>query len=123
MFTDVSCLAVYVTDYERAKRFYTEVLGFEVRVELGPELCFLVSKSGEVNIYLEGGYEPGSAGEQIARLSFFLETKKSIFETYENLKAAGVKLLQNAPEQVGDDRFVFRLADPDGNLIEVSGKS
>jgi catechol 2,3-dioxygenase-like lactoylglutathione lyase family enzyme len=123
MFTNVSCLAVYVTDYERAKRFYAEVLRFDVRVELGPELCFLVSKSGEVNIYLEGGYEPRSANEQTARLSFFLEAEKSIFETYDILKAAGVKLLHDAPEQVGDDRFVFRLADPDGNLIEVSGKA
>jgi catechol 2,3-dioxygenase-like lactoylglutathione lyase family enzyme len=122
MFTDVSCLAVYVTDYERAKSFYTEVLGFDVRVEPGPELCFLVSKSGEVNIYLEGGYEPSSVNERTARLSFFLEAEESVFETYEDLKAAGVELLQDAPEQVGDDRYVFRFADPDGNIIEVSGK-
>jgi catechol 2,3-dioxygenase-like lactoylglutathione lyase family enzyme len=122
MFTDVSCLAVYVTDYERAKSFYTEVLGFDVRVEPGPELCFLVSKSGEVNIYLEGGYEPSAVNERTARLSFFLEAEESVFETYEDLKAAGLELLQDAPEQVGDDRYVFRFADPDGNIIEVSGK-
>lgn len=122
MFTDVSCLAVYVTDYRRAKRFYTEVLGFDVRVELGPNLCFLVSKSGKVNVYLEGGYEPSAVDDQTARLSFFLETEKSIFETYDTLKAAGVELLHDAPEQVGDDRYVFRLADPDENIIEVSGK-
>jgi catechol 2,3-dioxygenase-like lactoylglutathione lyase family enzyme len=123
MFIDVSCLAVYVTDYERAKRFYTDVLGFDVRVELGPNLCFLVSKSGGVNIYLEGGYEPSAADDRTARLGFFLDTEKSVFETYEDLKAAGAELLQDAPEQVGDDRFVFRLADPDGNIIEVSGKT
>lgn len=122
MFTDVSCLAVYATDYRRAKRFYTEVLGFDVRVELGPNLCFLVSKSGKVNIYLEGGYEPNAVDERMARLSFFLEAEKSVFETYEDLKEAGVRLLDNAPEQVGNDRYVFRLADPDGNIIEVSGK-
>jgi catechol 2,3-dioxygenase-like lactoylglutathione lyase family enzyme len=123
MFADVSCLAVYATDYERAKHFYTEVLGFDVRVEPGPDLSFLVSKSGKINIYLEGGYGPSSVDDRTARLSFFLEAEKSIFETYEDLKAAGVELLQDAPEQVGDDRFVFRLADPDGNLIEISGKA
>ena len=123
MFNDVSCLAVYATDYERAKRFYTGVLGFDIRVEPGPELCFLVSKSGKVNIYLEGGYDPSSAGERTARLSFFLEAENPIFETYEDLKAVGAKLLQDAPEQVGDDRFAFRFADADGNIIEVSGKA
>ncbi len=122
MFTDVSCLAVYVTDYERSKRFYTDVLGFDVRVELGPNLCFLVSKSGNVHVYLEGGYETSLAGERTARLSFFLDTEKSVFETYDTLKAAGVKLLDDAPEQVGDDRYVFRFADPDGNIMKVSGR-
>jgi catechol 2,3-dioxygenase-like lactoylglutathione lyase family enzyme len=122
MFTDVSCLAVYVTDYERARAFYTGVLGFDIRVELGPNLCFLVSKSGNVHVYLEGGCEPSSAGERAARLSFFLDTEKSIFETYDTLKTAGVKLLDDAPEQVGDDRYVFRFADPDGNIMNASGK-
>ncbi|UCE26015.1 MAG: VOC family protein [Candidatus Coatesbacteria bacterium] len=122
MFTEISCLAVYATDYERSKRFYIEVLGFDVRVELGPNLCFLVSKSGDVHIYLEGGYDPNPVGERDARLSFFLESEKSIYETYDDLKTAGAKLLHDAPEQVGDDRYVFRLADPDGNLIEASGK-
>lgn len=117
MFTDVSCLAVFVTDYERAKAFYTDVLKFRVRVELGPDLCFLVSESGRVHIYLEGGYEPACA-----RLGFFLEAAAPIFDTYKTLEAAGVQLLDEGPEQVGDDRYSFRFADPDGNIIEVSCK-
>ena len=123
MFTDVSCLAVYVTDYERSKRFYTKILGFEVRVELGPDLCFLVSKSGKINIYLEGGYKAGPINEQRARLSFFLDAEKSVYETYEALKSAGAKILQDAPEQVGDGTYAFRFEDPDGNIIEVAGKA
>lgn len=122
MFKRIGCLVIYVTDMERAKRFYTEVLGFEVRVDLGPSLCFLRSKSGEIDIYLESGHKPASVDNQTSRLSFFLESEKTASETYAALKGSGVKLLGDAPELVSDDTACFQFADPDGNIIEVSGK-
>jgi catechol 2,3-dioxygenase-like lactoylglutathione lyase family enzyme len=122
MFKRVGCLAVYVTDMERAKKFYTEVLRFDVRVDLGPSLCFLRSKSGEIDVYLESGHKPGSVDNQTSRLSFFLESEKTASETYAALKGAGVKLFGDAPDLVSDDTATFQFADPDGNILEVSGK-
>jgi len=55
-------------------------------------------------------------------LSFFLEAEKSASETYKALKAADVRLVQGAPEQVGDDTYSFQFEDPDGNIIEVTGR-
>lgn len=121
MFKDVRTLAVYVTDMARAKTFYTETLRFEVSADLGPSLCFLKSKSGSFHIYLEGGKKPGSADGETSRLSFFLEAEKSVLETFAALKSAGVKLLQDAPEQVGEAIYWFQFEDPDGNILEVSG--
>lgn len=122
MFDRISSLGVYVTDLERAKKFYTEVLGFEVSADLGPSLCFLRSKSGKVNIYFEGGHKPATADVDTARLSFFLEPVDSVLKVFDFLKTKGVTPLQSAPEQVGDDVWWFQFPDPDGNIIEVSGK-
>ena len=121
MFTRVRSLAVYVTDMKKAKRFYTKVLGFEVSAELAPNLCFLRSKSGNISIYMKGDNKPAFIDSQTTRLSFFLQAKDSASETYATLKAAGVKLLQESPEFVGDDTACFQFEDPDGNIIEVSG--
>lgn len=122
MFKSIRSLAVYVTDMKRAKRFYTEILGLEVSADLGPNLCFLKSRSGNIHIYMEGSSKSTSIDNQTSRLSFFLQAENSAFETYAALEAAGVKLLQEAPELVGDDTACFQFEDPDGNIIEVSGK-
>jgi predicted enzyme related to lactoylglutathione lyase len=122
MFERIRTLAIYVTDLKKAKRFYIDILGFELTANLGPKLCFLKSKSGEINIYMEGGKKPTSIDNQTSRLSFFLQADNSASETYASLKAAGVKLLQRAPELVGDGTACFQFEDPDGNIIEVAGK-
>jgi len=122
MFSRISALAIYVTDLRKAKKFYTEVLGFELTAELGPKLCFLKSRSGSINIYLEGGKKQNSIDSQTCRLSFFLQAEKSASKTYATLKAAGVKLLQETPELVGDDTACFQFEDLDGNIVEVAGK-
>jgi len=121
MFKRISALAIYVTDL-KAKKFYTEVLGLQLTSELGPNLCFLKSKSGGINIYMEGGKKQTKTDSQTCRLSFFLQTENSASETYVTLKAAGVKLLQEDPELVGDDTACFKFEDPDGNIIGVAGK-
>lgn len=123
MFKSIRALAIYVTNMKKAKRFYTQILGFEVSAELGPNLCFLKSKSGDIHIYMEGGQKQTPVDNQTSRLSFFLQAERPASETYASLKAAGVKLLQKAPELVGDDTACFQFEDPDGNIIEVCGKS
>ncbi len=121
MFKSIHTLAIYVSDMERAKRFYTEILGFDVRADLCPTLCFLISKSGNINIYLEAGHKPNPVDMDDTHLSFFLETEKSAKETFDALKAAGVEILNDAPEEVGDGVFAFQFLDPDGNILEATG--
>jgi len=121
VFESASTLAVYVTDMARAKKFYTEVLKLEISADLGPELCFLKAKSGEFTVYLRAGHKPHTADSKTSRLGFFLRSKESAAETLVQLKAAGVKVLQDEPEQVADDTACFQFEDPDGNIIDVAG--
>jgi catechol 2,3-dioxygenase-like lactoylglutathione lyase family enzyme len=122
MFKKVRTLAVYVTDMTRARQFYTEVLGFRVRADVHPGLCFLESQNGSIDIYLEAGMKPAVVDNGMARLSFFLETDSTAADTFARLKAAGVTLLQQAPEEVGDGIFCFQFLDPDGNVLEACGR-
>jgi len=122
MFKGVQTLAVYATDMARSRQFYTEVLGFKVRAEVHPGLCFLASPNGKIDIYLEAGMKPSAMDNGTARLSFFLETESTAADTLARLKAAGVTLLQDAPEEVGDGIFCFQFLDPDGNVLEACGR-
>jgi len=121
MFDSIGALAVYVTDKERAKAFYTSVLGFDVAADLGPDLCFLRSPNGAIDIYLEGGKEPAEIGEQQTRLSFFLRAEAAADSTWARLRKAGVTMLGDQLEAVDDTTACFRFRDPDGNIIEVCG--
>ncbi|MBM3314715.1 VOC family protein, partial [candidate division WOR-3 bacterium] len=60
MFKGVQTLAVYATDMAQSRQFYTEVLGFKVRAEVHPGLCFLSSPNGKIDIYLEAGMKPAA---------------------------------------------------------------
>jgi catechol 2,3-dioxygenase-like lactoylglutathione lyase family enzyme len=120
MFKDAKTLAVYVTNKEKAQKFYTEILGFELAHDLGPDLCFLRSTGGKVYIYLEAGKKPAAVSADHCRLSFFLEADAKAGDVYAQLKARGVRLLQEAPEPVSDDTACFQFLDPDGNILEVS---
>lgn len=120
MFKSINTVGVYVTDMQKAKSFYTETLGFKLRVELGPTLCFL--QSDDIHIYLESGHKPSPVDATTVRLSVFLQTEGSVHDVYDTLKESGVKLLQDEPQQVDEDVYWFQFADPDGNILEVSGR-
>jgi catechol 2,3-dioxygenase-like lactoylglutathione lyase family enzyme len=120
LFSSIITVAVYVTDLERARKFYTDTLGFEVAADIPPNLCFLKSLSGKINIYLEGGKKPSSSDSETCRLSFFLQGEKSASFIHSHLKSKGVRVLQDAPEFVGDDTYCFQFEDPDGNILEVA---
>lgn len=121
MFKSIRTVAVYVTDLARARRFYPEVLGFQVRVEVHPGLCFLAAPNGNIDVYLEAGMKPATTDHQTARLGFFLKTEGRASDAFARLKAAGVRLLQDAPEEVGDGILCFQFLDPDGNVLEACG--
>jgi catechol 2,3-dioxygenase-like lactoylglutathione lyase family enzyme len=121
MFTSIGALAVYVTDKERAKDFYTSVLGFKLAADLGPNLCFLKSPNGGIDVYLEGGKKPAKVDRETSRLSFFLRSERSADDTFAILRDAGVRLLKDEPEAVDESTACFQLLDPDGNIVEVCG--
>jgi catechol 2,3-dioxygenase-like lactoylglutathione lyase family enzyme len=118
--SDLNTLAVYVSDLEAASSFYVEQLGFQPCDQMPPGMLL---KAGEVTLYLEGGRKPRSSSPlSESEVSFCLGTAGgSVKEAHEKLKSAGVAVVEDYQE-FAPTFAAFRIADPDGNVIEFAGK-
>jgi glyoxylase I family protein len=142
--------AVHVSDIEKALDFYTNVLGFKVVWAMdaggdflqnltqipGASLHAALLDCGDTGYWNKNTVEmiqmvtpaPRDLGNTFAdikssHVAFYVEDPEG---TYEELKAKGVKF--NPPPQVVeggpiDGTTVIYFTDPDGNTLELFGKS
>lgn len=124
MLTDIMYVTVYVTDQDRALRFYTDGLGLRKRIDFpGPDGRFLTVgvPDSPVQIILwshaEAAGQPGEAGRQAAPGPLILESD-DLREDFEILRRRGVTF---ADPQPVDYPFGVRVeaVDPDGNRISL----
>ena len=109
-------IALRVTDYARARQFYTEVLEMPVLGQIpGKEIEFL--GIGGTTIELMGGAEPESLAKPQAGLMHLAFEVEDVDATYLELRDRGVTFTIE-PKSVGDLRVAFFL-DPDGNELEL----
>lgn len=118
--------SVYVDDQEKALKFYTEVLGFEKKVDIPMgESRWLTVVSPEdpdgTQLLLEpdehpavGPYKEALVEDGIPLTSFAVEDAKAEFE---RLLAAGVRFTQEPLEMGPTTMAVFD--DTCGNLIQI----
>src|SRR5262245_33940505 len=126
---------VYVTDQDRAKAFYTEKLGFEVREDarLGNFRWLTVAPKTQpdhcIILYL---LEPGPMMDAEACAAIRKLLEKGVLgggvletddcrRTYEELKAKGVHFLSEPKEMPYGIEALFR--DDDGNFFSMGQKS
>ena len=126
MFTSINTVAVYVSDMERAKKFYTEILGFVKRHDVpvgeyrwitvvspddldGTELLLEPNANAVAKTYQQGLFEQG-----IAAASFGVD---NVDAEYGRLRALGVTFAM-APTQM-DDVALAVFDDTCGNLIQI----
>ena len=107
---------------ERARRFYTEVLGGEAVLE--GELSIVALANGWITISGGGGPTDDKPNvtlappSDLARVSSFLNIRVAdIRAVYEQWRARGAKFLTPPIDRGGEIRCYMR--DPDGHLIEV----
>lgn len=109
-------IALRVTDYARARRFYTEVLELPVLGKIpGVEIEFL--DIGGTTIELMGGAEPETLAKPKAGLLHLAFEVDDVDATYQKLRERGVTFTVE-PKTVGDIRLAF-FVDPDGNELEL----
>jgi catechol 2,3-dioxygenase-like lactoylglutathione lyase family enzyme len=111
-------LAVYCSDLERSKSFYRDILGFGDEQEMPPGA--LLFQDG-ITLYLEPGRVPAEKGALKHPEICPCFGTESIKNAFQSLKDAGVKIVTEYTEYA-PTFAMFRVADPDGNVIEFAGE-
>ncbi len=110
-------LSAYVSDLDKSVKFYTEILGFNQIGKVSPGLTL---RSGDITLYLEPGRQSKVAEPvKYSEFSPCFETE-SVKETHRILKDLGVSILEDYQE-FSSDFAMFKIIDPDGNVIEFAG--
>jgi catechol-2,3-dioxygenase len=112
-----------VLDLERSKRFYTEVLGFQV-LEEDPEhggtFLALPGQSHAIDLFQAKDPEaarlqtPGVRG--LGHIAFRVESEAALRDAHDALRARGVEITR-AIDHVSQKSLYFH--DPDGNTLEL----
>jgi catechol 2,3-dioxygenase-like lactoylglutathione lyase family enzyme len=132
MIQKLSHTTIYVLDQERAKEFYTDKLGFEVRADqtMGNFRWLTVSPKGQAEpeiVLMSVSQSPSLDDESRATLRRLLESGKlgaCVFQTndcrktYAELKARGVKFRSEPEERFYGVEAMFQ--DDSGNWFSLT---
>lgn len=120
----LSVVRVFVKDWPRAVRFYTETLGIPLAFQ-DEELGWAQLATGQAQLALERftAKAPGRARTEAALVGRFLGVSLAVadvYAIYEQLFARGVDFLA-PPEQMPWGGVLAHLRDPDGNVLTLVG--
>jgi catechol 2,3-dioxygenase-like lactoylglutathione lyase family enzyme len=110
--TGIDHVVLHVQDLARAKRFYSDLLGFEVAHESSWQ-SFLSCGSQQVALFEMRGGRDIHAGSEMNHMALRLQAG-GYEEVKATLEAAGVTV-HGRP---GDDRCIY-FDDPDGHHLQV----
>ena len=110
-----------VSDLERAIRFYSGVLGFEVTQRIGDSAAFLSAGGYHHHVGLNtwesrGGSPPPAGTTGLYHAAFLYPTRAALASALRRVLDAGVQLEGAADHGVSEALY---LRDPDGNGIEL----
>lgn len=118
-------LLLVVSDVERSKVFYRDVLGASVYREYGGDSCVLEFQGSWLLLVTGGGPTPGKPTVTFAppsdpdRVDHQMTMRvPDCRAAYEVLRSRGAEFLAEPVDRGGEIRAFFR--DPDGHLLEIS---
>jgi predicted enzyme related to lactoylglutathione lyase len=110
---------VFVTDWERALRFYEETIGIPVAV-CSPAFQWAELDTGDAHLAIER-FTPEPGHENlVGRFLAVSLAVADVHETYDRLVAKGVEFL-GAPAVMPWGGVLAHLKDPDGNVLTLVG--
>ena len=111
---------VFVTDWERAIRFYTEILGMRTTYR-SDEIGWAQMATGEGQLALERVDPSDQEGKAlVGRFVGVSLQVPDIFATYKTLVERGVEFIA-PPEKQSWGGVLVHLRDPDGNVLTLLG--
>lgn len=123
MIKTIKVVGVPVKDQDRALKFYTEKLGFELVTDQpfekgGQRWIELAIPGAETHLAL---YTPKGHESRIGTFSSIGFTASSVKKTYKDLSAKGVRFAHAPKEEPWG--VVTIMMDPDGNQFSLSSKN
>jgi len=112
-------IMLFVTDLDEARRFYAEVLGFEISSEAHDHLTFSGAGCEMVAFRCEKAGEVGDYAHEARSVLVF--SVQSIEEAFRDLRARGVRFLHSAPAENELGRYAA-FVDPFGIVHEILEK-
>jgi predicted enzyme related to lactoylglutathione lyase len=123
----IKIMTIYVDDQEKARRFYSEVLGFTKKADFsnggyrwltvtsaeapdGPELQLAANTNPAARTYQQAMFQQGQSAA-----IFFVDDVQS---EYDRLKGLGVKFTMPASKVTGST--IAMLDDTCGNLLQIT---
>jgi catechol-2,3-dioxygenase len=121
---DLGHVVLFVSDLERSRRFYGDVLGFKELATMGTQAVVFASASGRTHhelLLIEVGADaaPIPPGRRLGMYHFGLKIGESDDElraALGELEAAGVTVVGTSDHGVTHSVYIV---DPDGNEIEL----
>ena len=118
---DIGHVHLKVADLERAIRFYSGVLGFEVTMRYGPSAAFLSAGGYHHHIGLNtwesaGGSPPPPNTTGLYNVAIRYPSRAALADALRRLRAAGVVLEGASDHGVSEALY---LRDPDDNGVEL----
>ena len=107
-------LALHARDLDAMRRFYVDMLGFEVEWEPDPDNVYLSSGSDNLALHRAAPEGPGA----LDHLGFIVDTREEVDLLARRLAEKGVKVAA-APRDHRDGTRSFYCLDPDGLRIQV----
>ena len=118
-------LVLTVADIGRTRDFYKRVLGMEP-VVFGERRHTLAFGAQKINLHEAGReFEPKAAAPTPGSADLCFLTNASVAEVVEHLEANSVEIIEGPVRRMGATEPISSVyfRDPDGNLLEVSGRS
>ena len=101
-----------------SRKFYEEVMGREVAMDLGANLVFKGGPTLQEGFGELVGFPPEKTVYKAHNAELYFETD-ALDQDVPKVKAAGVEVLHEVKEYPWGQR-VFRFFDPDGHIIELA---
>ncbi|MEH7332377.1 VOC family protein [Neobacillus drentensis] len=120
MISNIATVAVYVDDQQKAKEFWTEKVGFEVKAEfpMGPNAFWLEVAPANAQSHLVLYPKAMMPGHDSMKASIVFNCE-DVMGTYEKMKANGV-VFKDEPKEMQWGTFVH-FSDEDGNEFLLKG--
>ena len=116
-------IAIRVTDLERSVAFYGRHFELQVvsRMTLasGADIAFLAHPAGGAQLERIAGLDDHHPGDGLVHHVAF--GADDVPARFARLRAAGVPMLEDAPQTLANGRQLFSCRGPDGERLQVTG--